>query len=118
MKTRQPDPALELASRIYAHREDGESWTDAVNRYARDVLLRHPRTVHRWLSGESPVPAVVADSFSHTNDCPDDAVVDNHCEYCGEYENECICCDDPAPPGGQSDDDHLAHLMSEARKLK
>lgn len=61
MKTRQPDPALELASRIYAHREEGESWTDAVDRYARDVLVRHPRTVHRWLSGESPVPAVVMD---------------------------------------------------------
>lgn len=27
------------------------------------------------------------------NDCPDDAVVDNHCELCGEYESECICAD-------------------------
>lgn len=57
------DPALELATRIYAFREDGETWTDAVDRYARGVLFRHPRTVHRWLSGESPLPAVVADSL-------------------------------------------------------
>lgn len=60
----QPDPVLELASRIYAYREDGESWTSAVDRYARDVLVRHPRTLHRWLSGESPLPAVVADSLN------------------------------------------------------
>jgi hypothetical protein len=29
--------------------------------FARDVLWRDERTVRRWLSGESPVPAVVAD---------------------------------------------------------
>ena len=59
----RPDPALELAARIYSYREDGEAWTSAVDRYAREVLVRHPRTVHRWLSGESPIPAVVADSL-------------------------------------------------------
>ena len=60
----QTDPALELAHRIYTYREDGESWTQAVERYARDVLMRHPRTVHRWLSGESPIPGVVSDSLA------------------------------------------------------
>ena len=29
--------------------------------FARDVLWRDERTVRRWLSGESPVPKVVAD---------------------------------------------------------
>jgi len=29
--------------------------------FARDVLWRDERTVRRWISGESPVPAVVAD---------------------------------------------------------
>lgn len=28
-------------------------------RYADLVLLRQPRTVHRWLSGESPIPGAV-----------------------------------------------------------
>ena len=59
MKIITNDPALELASRIYAYRNDGESWTDAVDAYAREVLFRHPRTVHRWLSGESPIPQVI-----------------------------------------------------------
>ena len=60
MKATNPDPSLELASRIYAFREDGESWTDAVDGFARSVLMRHPRTVHRWLAGESPIPKAVA----------------------------------------------------------
>jgi hypothetical protein len=29
--------------------------------FARDVLWRDERTVRRWLAGDSPVPAVVAD---------------------------------------------------------
>jgi hypothetical protein len=29
--------------------------------FARNVLWRDERTVRRWLSGESPVPKVVAD---------------------------------------------------------
>jgi hypothetical protein len=29
--------------------------------FAKEVLWRDERTVRRWLSGESPVPAVVAD---------------------------------------------------------
>ena len=60
MKTSNPDPSLELACRIYAYREDGESWTDAVDAFARTILMRHPRTVMRWLSGESPIPKAVA----------------------------------------------------------
>lgn len=62
--TTKSDPALTLAQRIYVFKRDDEPWTTAVDRYARDVLFRHPRTVHRWLSGESPVPAVVADSLA------------------------------------------------------
>lgn len=26
-----------------------------------------------------------------SNDCPDEAVVDNHCPICNEFENECTC---------------------------
>jgi hypothetical protein len=29
--------------------------------FARDILWRDERTVRRWLAGDSPVPAVVAD---------------------------------------------------------
>lgn len=57
-------PALTLAQRIYAFKGEGEAWTTAVDRYARDVLFRHPRTVHRWLTGESPIPAVVASALT------------------------------------------------------
>jgi hypothetical protein len=55
---------LFLATRISAYKEEGESWTSAVERYSRDVLMRHPRTVHRWLSGESPIPAVVEERLN------------------------------------------------------
>jgi hypothetical protein len=68
MAANKPNPTLAaLASRIYSYREEGESWTNAVDRYARDVLMRHPRTVHRWLSGESPMPAVVSDSLAYAD---------------------------------------------------
>ena len=60
MKITNPDPALELASRIYAYREDGETWSEAVDAFARTVMMRHPRTIHRWLAGESPIPKAVA----------------------------------------------------------
>lgn len=47
---------------------DGEILELAIERsglsaraFARDVLWRDERTVRRWLSGESPVPKVVAD---------------------------------------------------------
>jgi hypothetical protein len=52
MKTRAEQAAL-LRSRIEA---SGLSAT----RFAREVLLREDRTVRRWLSGESPIPNIVA----------------------------------------------------------
>jgi len=61
MKPSNPDPSLELACRIYAFRETGETWTDAVEAFARIVVMRDPRTVHRWLSQESPMPKAIAD---------------------------------------------------------
>jgi hypothetical protein len=33
----------------------------SVRAFARDILWRDERTVRRWLAGDSPVPAVVAD---------------------------------------------------------
>jgi uncharacterized protein YyaL (SSP411 family) len=33
----------------------------SARQFARETLWREERTVRRWLSGESPVPAVVAD---------------------------------------------------------
>jgi hypothetical protein len=31
----------------------------SVRRFAREELVREPRTVWRWLAGENPVPAMV-----------------------------------------------------------
>lgn len=31
--------------------------------------------------------------FKPPTDIPDDAVVDNHCDECGEFESECYCND-------------------------
>lgn len=31
----------------------------SVRKFARDVLTRDPRTLFRWLSGESPLPRAV-----------------------------------------------------------
>lgn len=46
------DPANLLRSAIEA---SGLS----ASAFARQVLLREPRTIRRWLSGESPVPSIV-----------------------------------------------------------
>lgn len=31
----------------------------SVTKFCRDVLVRNPRTIWRWLDGSSPLPAVV-----------------------------------------------------------
>ena len=31
----------------------------SVTRFAVEVMTREPRTIFRWLSGESPIPAIV-----------------------------------------------------------
>ena len=31
----------------------------SVRRFAREVLVREPRTVWRWLAGENPLPTAV-----------------------------------------------------------
>lgn len=33
----------------------------SVSAFARDVLLREPRTVFRWLAGDAKIPNLVAD---------------------------------------------------------
>lgn len=33
----------------------------STRRFAREVLLREPRTVRRWLAGESIIPAAVVE---------------------------------------------------------
>jgi hypothetical protein len=33
----------------------------SASKYARVVLIRDPRTLRRWLSGESPIPQAVLD---------------------------------------------------------
>lgn len=53
MTTRAEQIAL-LRSRIEA---SGLS----IRRFAREVLLREPRTVQRWLAGDSPIPRMVLD---------------------------------------------------------
>jgi hypothetical protein len=31
----------------------------SASAFARDVLIREPRTIRRWLAGDSPIPTVV-----------------------------------------------------------
>jgi hypothetical protein len=60
--TRSEEAAL-LSRRI---EESGVS----VNAFATDVLLREPRTVFRWLSGESPIPNRVRDWLTNPSPAP------------------------------------------------
>lgn len=62
MKTRAEQIAL-LEDRIEA---SGLSTTE----FAEDVLWREPRTVRRWLSGESPIPRKVLDKLEHPQKAP------------------------------------------------
>lgn len=36
----------------------------SATQYARQILIRNPRTVRRWLAGDSPIPEAVRD-FLH-----------------------------------------------------
>lgn len=45
-----PDELKEIGQRLF-----GDRWQSALSR----ELVRDPRTVRRWVSGESPVPKVV-----------------------------------------------------------
>lgn len=56
--TAQEDARARLEALVYVSRLDGESDSAAINYVAQD-LGRHPRTIHRWLSGESEIPGVV-----------------------------------------------------------
>lgn len=33
----------------------------SASAFARDVLIREPRTIRRWLAGDSPIPTVVVE---------------------------------------------------------
>lgn len=35
----------------------------SATEWAKTVVLREPRTVRRWLSGDSPVPSIVIDKL-------------------------------------------------------
>lgn len=37
------------------------------SRYAREVLVRDPRTLRRWLAGSSPIPASVIAHLSRSS---------------------------------------------------
>ncbi len=37
----------------------------SVSRFAREVMIREPRTVRRWLAGDSPLPAQVRRHLEH-----------------------------------------------------
>lgn len=39
--------------------------------------------------------AIYAELEATRNACPDDAVVDDHCDICGEFESECVCDEEP-----------------------
>lgn len=58
-KKRNADVEL-LRQVIEFARRPGMTWTGAVDDFARNRLVRDPRTVQRWLSGESPIPDVVS----------------------------------------------------------
>lgn len=38
--------------------------------FARDVLLREPRTVRRWISGENPIPQLVVQWLANPKQRP------------------------------------------------
>ena len=42
----------------------------SARRFAVDVLHRDERTMRRWLSGESPIPAVVLDWLEYPERAP------------------------------------------------
>lgn len=42
----------------------------SASEYARTILTRDPRTVRRWLSGESPIPQAVCDYLDHYHEGP------------------------------------------------
>jgi hypothetical protein len=55
-RARKPvDPAI--IATLKAHRTASGL---PVERYAREVLMREPRTVRYWLAGRYPIPAAVA----------------------------------------------------------
>jgi hypothetical protein len=47
------------AAHIAKLRGDIAALNLSIENYARTVLLRDPRTVFRWLSGQSPIPKPV-----------------------------------------------------------
>lgn len=56
--TAQADARARLEAMVYVSRLDGETDGQAVAAVARE-LGRHPRTIYRWLNGESEIPGVV-----------------------------------------------------------
>ena len=40
--------------------------------YARNVLIRDPRTVRRWLAGQAPIPQTVRAFLARTATNPED----------------------------------------------
>lgn len=55
-RTTEPRTAAEWAALLSRRIEESGL---SVARFARDVLRRDPRSVWRWLNGESPIPAEV-----------------------------------------------------------
>jgi hypothetical protein len=58
-----PDP-LTRAEQIALLRQAIQSSGLSASAYARDVLTRDPRTVRRWLAGDSPIPRAVLDKLT------------------------------------------------------
>lgn len=56
--TAQDDARARLEALVFVSRLDGETEGQAIDAVAIE-LGRHPRTIHRWLSGESEIPGVV-----------------------------------------------------------
>lgn len=51
---------LKLAIAVYTvSMPEKTSYTAKVSYFAAKAVVRAPRTVHRWLGGESPIPKVV-----------------------------------------------------------
>ena len=53
-----PGPVLPVSDRAQLLAAIRASGMTAAT-YARSVLIRDPRTVRRWLAGDSPIPAAV-----------------------------------------------------------
>lgn len=64
MMTAEKTPEVALLEGFIALRQrEGETWSEAVDRFAEEIADRSARSVWRWLAGESAIPFEVIDKI-------------------------------------------------------